>query len=185
MYCQTPFIWDGKTHPCRKCRPCRNWRSYQWQYRLKQEHLASCRTWFCTWTSSSVKTEPEWKHSWQKFMKRLRRRLTRSRRYPAARLRYFTVMESGSLNSRLHLHSLMFCSAPITKRDIEHSWKAGFSRLTLMKQTDLRYVTKYALKENFRLLTSHNLGLLTSSAELHPPWYTRKALPYRQTHQEP
>lgn len=176
-YCMAPVAFRDTLHPCRKCQGCHRWRQYQWRYRLTQESLTSTRTWFCTWTSSTEMTEHDWTHSWQKFMKRLRKSLETDTHYSRPpTVRYFTVMEKGSMNSRLHLHSLMFCSDKIRKRDIELHWKAGFSALALADPGSIRYVSKYVTKEAFRICASQNLGLLTSSPQTHPAWYRRLAI---------
>lgn len=184
-YCISPQEIRGHIVPCRKCWPCKQWRQYQWQYRLTQEHYSAHRTWFCTWTSRHEIKAEQWTATWQKFMKRLRKTLMHSQAYQSPTVRYFTVLERGSKNSRLHLHSLMFCTEEIRRRDIEASWRDGYSKLKLCKPGHISYVAKYVTKESSRILASQNLGLLHSSLDFHPPWYRRMAIQRQITNKQP
>ena len=146
----------------------------QWTYRLDQESLVNGRTWFLTLTSSSTLTHDEWRHSWQKFMKKVRQSLTVKNVEPSKRhVRYFAVQELGSKNSRRHLHALIFCSDTLTRRELENHWNLGFSNCKLVRPTHIRYVAKYIGKDTHRIMASQLLGLRVGipSEAGHPMWY--------------
>ena len=172
LQCPNPKPW-GRCGS-KLCKPCNNWRRMKWIYRLEQENLVTPRTWFLTLTSSSTLVQDEWRHSWQKYMKKVRKSLT-ARNVDASKrqLRYFAVQELGKKNSRRHLHALIYCSDTLTRRELENHWNLGFSNCKLVQPTHIRYVAKYIGKDTHRIMASQLLGLRAGipSADGHPMWY--------------
>ena len=172
LQCQNPKPW-GRCGS-KKCRPCNNWRRMKWIYRLEQENSVTPRTWFLTLTSRSTLTQDEWRLSWQKFMKKVRKSLTAQNADASKQqLRYFAVQELGKKNSRRHLHALIFCSDTLTRRGLEDHWNLGFSNCKLVQPTHIRYVAKYIGKDTHRIMASRLLGLRVGipSEAGHPMWY--------------
>ena len=120
-YCQRPREFNGNLVPCRKCQNCKKYREYTWKFRLEQETSQSSKTWFSTFTFRKAPTNDVIRSSWQKYMKRIRKVTQKP-------VRYFTVVEAGTRNGRLHLHSLLFSPAnaqpheQLTYRNIKNSW---------------------------------------------------------------
>lgn len=174
LVCPHPKKW-GRCGS-KNCKPCNNWRRMKWIYRLEQENSVSVRTWFLTLTSSTVMTQDEWRHSWQKFMKKVRKSLiARNAEHISPELRYFAVQELGKKNSRRHCHALIFCSDTVGRRALENHWNHGFSNCKLVEPTHIRYVAKYIGKDTHRIMASQLLGLRlgTPSEAGHPSWYLR------------
>ena len=174
LVCPNPKKW-GRCGS-KLCRQCNNWRRMKWIYRLEQENLVNARTWFLTLTSSTVMTQDEWRHSWQKYMKKIRASLiARNADASKPQLRYFAVQELGKKNSRRHLHALIFCSDTVARRALENHWNHGFSNCKLVQPNHIRYVAKYIGKDTHRIMASQLLGLrLGIPTEAgHPMWYLR------------
>ena len=164
---------------CMKCQPCLRFKEWQWTYRLTHEWPHHPRVWFLTLTSSSRMNQTQWLHSWQKYMKKIRKtysaEIADTGKVP---LRYFTVQELGSKTGRRHMHSLIFCSSRITKRKLESKWTHGFMRASLAESSHASYVSKYVTKSSVaRILASSHLGLHLSSPitnrTAHPSWYLK------------
>lgn len=180
-YCINPSLIRGHIVPCRTCLPCYNWKKYQWKYRLKNEILCSDRIWFATFTYRLTPDIDELRNSWQKYMKRTRKNAHAS----PSDLRYFTVTERGSLNGRLHLHSLIFCSgnmATVGEKQLRRTWKAGHSHCRLLRSGTtyqgipvLRYVLKYVTKDYGKVFASQKIGYRALALDhVPPPWFCRK-----------
>lgn len=168
-YCSNPTSAPWGVHPCRKCAGCHSWKRYQWKYRLLMESKTATRTWFFTATFRFAEETPNLRDSWQRYMKRIRKL------FPMTKFRYFCSLEHGGKNGRKHLHALIFCSTAITRRELDHSWQAGYSRCKLAKTTDISYLLKYVTKEETRVWCSQNLGYTTrprtDDKHTHPQWY--------------
>ena len=164
---------------CMKCAPCKQFKEWQWTYRLIHEWPHHPRVWFVTLTSGSQMNQTQWLHSFQKYMKRIRKtysaKIADTGKVP---FRYFAVQELGSMNGRRHIHCLIFTSASLTKRDLEAKWTHGFTKVLLAKSHHAKYVSKYVTKSSTaRILTSAHLGLHLNSPitsrQTHPSWYLK------------
>lgn len=141
--------------PCNKCVKCRQRRSRQWIYRLKQENKSSENSYFVTLTyedsnlvyaDSGVPTLC--KPDYQRFVKRLRKAQAKKR--PGLKLRYFACGEYGSKTYRPHYHALMFNVIPEL---IEKAWSLdgepiGLVHIGTVTEDSIAYNTKYILKSN-------------------------------------
>ena len=149
---------------CNKCFKCKAYKEHKWKFRLLKEYSLHERTWFTTWTWRKDPAEIVPTH--QRFMKRLRK-------FPnTSGLKYFTVAEKGTLHSRIHLHSLIFCSTSMTWRKLTSKWLAGYSKANLAQPEHINYVIKYETKSPIsRIMASQNLGLSTKPEKTDPMWY--------------
>ena len=149
---------------CNNCFKCKAFKEHKWKFRLLKEYSIHDRTWFCTWTWR--KDPAELVLTWQRFMKRLRKASHGNT------LKYFTVAEKGTQHSRMHLHSLIFCSNSTTFRKVTSKWQAGYSAAKLAQPEHISYVIKYATKSPIsRIMASQNLGLSTPPLQTDPMWY--------------
>jgi hypothetical protein len=81
----------------------------------------------------------------------------------------------GSLNSRMHLHSLIFCSNSTTYRNVTSKWPHGYSNAKLANPDAIKYVTKYVTKSHIsRIMASQNLGYYPHTEPNMPLWYKNK-----------
>lgn len=82
----------------------------------------------------------------QRAGRKFARRLTRALESPS----FFIVLERGSWNGRMHLHSLISCRdvAPIRGAMRLHEETEGFSHRVVTSLTPAEYVTKYVSKSD-------------------------------------
>lgn len=103
--------------PCGKCPECRRAKALEWGYRCADE-LVQCdgKGVFITLTYDNryLKSPNLNKDDFQRFMKRLRRRVE------PRKLRYFAAGEYGDLRSRPHFHLILF------GEDFREYWRRFF-----------------------------------------------------------
>ena len=151
MMCDAPEEHHGVTHACGKCFKCNERKTDRWRYRLRIEDYSSVQTYFCTWTSRYAQNPEGLKHLWQRYMKRVRRHLKRIPRYRQVKLRYFTVLERGEKNGRLHLHSLIFLTGKVPANLFRVLWIYGYNSVKKCEDhKGLWYVSKYVAKAPLR-----------------------------------
>lgn len=139
--------------PCGKCVACKQRRSRQWIFRLKQENKLSENSYFVTLTyddhnlvysDSGVPTLC--KPDFQRYIKRLRR--AQEKKNPALKLKYFACGEYGSRTFRPHYHALLFNVIPEL---IEKCWSIdgepiGLVHIGTVTEDSIAYNTKYIMK---------------------------------------
>lgn len=134
--------------PCGKCNFCLQSRRADWSFRLAQEQKISNTSTFLTLTYEEENIAynptsglPELsKRDVQLWTKRLRKINARLVPWP---LRYYTVGEYGTENSRPHYHAIMFnLHASIIPR-IQEVWTAGQCHVGDVNAASIHYVTKY------------------------------------------
>lgn len=141
--------------PCGKCPECLRRRQSSWVFRLKEELKVSTSAVFLTltymddWIPTSFNGNQTLdKTDWQKFMKRLRKKLGKN----GPKLKYYTCGEYGSRTQRPHLHAILFnlpqeyLSSPIPLTAI---WNMGIVSVDECNMATITYVTKYMMKGRF------------------------------------
>lgn len=140
--------------PCGKCVKCKQRRSRQWIFRLKQENRASENSYFVTltyedenlvWADCGVPTLS--KSDFQRYIKRLRKA---QGKISGLKLRYFACGEYGSKTFRPHYHALLFNVVPEL---IEKCWSLdgnpiGLVHIGNVTEDSIAYNTKYIMKSN-------------------------------------
>lgn len=136
--------------PCRKCPACVRTLRIEWSNRMKLECLDKPYSpFFTTWTfapENYSNSEKACKEDIQRFWKRLRRR--------GHDLRYFSVIERGEQNNRLHGHTVLWSESlsqlrqPEALRILHDVWGKGIVDLQKMRsKKGFGYVTKYMVKD--------------------------------------
>jgi len=143
--------------PCGQCIGCRIERSRQWAIRCIHESQMHQTSSFITLTydnehlpkDGSLHTE-----DWQKFAKRLRKRI--------GKFRYFMAGEYGESSSRPHYHACLFGQnfsedrIPLKQSGknalyqsplLEHTWGKGFCTVGNLSFESAAYVARYAVKK--------------------------------------
>jgi len=158
----------GLKLPCGQCVGCRLERSRQWAVRCMHEaqmHDANC---FITLTYDNNHL-PEGgtlvKSDFQKFFKRLRKKL-------GLPIRYYYCGEYGDKLGRPHYHAIifgydfpdqqLFSKGPggelFTSRELESCWKLGFSTIGKCTFESAAYVARYVMKKvNGKMARDHYL----------------------------
>lgn len=171
---QGGLVTTDLTVPCRKCKACLRVRARLWRRRAHEEVEWAPRTWFGTLTfrpearyavlALAIKRTSASTESWNQlseaerfrallgvcsreitlWLKRLRKR--------GSKLRYLVVAEAHK-DGFPHFHLLLHeqVQGTTNKRDLEGSWRVGFSQWRLIERTSERvvnYVTKYLMKSN-------------------------------------
>jgi hypothetical protein len=147
------YAWrPGKPHVyrvdmevrCRHCCECLKARATDWARRGTVELAAAWRTWLVTLSFNPpelYRAQCEAGSDERKLFKVLARRVTlyikRLRKNSGAKgLRYWCVLERGSLHGRLHFHVLLHEPDALNgtlKRTIKDAWPHGFSDAKLVK----------------------------------------------------
>lgn len=158
MACDSPFTVDrGPAYaatqrmvavPCGRCAICKRTRINQWVFRLLQEDKHSTSSYFITLTydtdhipisENGFKTLQ--KSDYQKFMKRLRRRMPKH-----VRLKYYAVGEYGTKSDRPHYHAIIF-NLP-DPQIIEDAWTLGSIHFGTVSGNSIAYTAKYIDKDS-------------------------------------
>lgn len=151
---------NGIVVPCGKCIVCRRNRAAEWAARVIHELSCWDRSCFITLTysDSCVPFSPNGlmtlcKDHYQKFIKRLRKRVE-------SKLKYFLVGEYGSRTKRPHYHLVLFGWSPelndivrlnddyFTCSFLTDIWTEGFVQVGSTTPDSVHYVTGYMLKDN-------------------------------------
>lgn len=144
--------------PCGQCIGCRVDRAQEWAARCIHESHHHERNCFITLTYDE-KHLPQYEElrpdHWQKFMKKLRKRVS------PKKLRYFHSGEYGELNQRPHYHALLFGWEPTdkvvhskrkgvtlwTSETLQEIWGKGFCSIGELTKDSAGYVARYTLKK--------------------------------------
>lgn len=144
MTCTSPFNLDtGQRVPCGRCLACRIAYSREWGLRIMHEMDAWKTSSFITLTYAP-KNLPDGgsldKPEFQKFMKRLRKRIP-------GKMKYFACGEYGESYGRPHYHIAAFGVGPKEKEEVELSWKKGFVHMGTLTYNSAVYVAGYIMKK--------------------------------------
>lgn len=153
---------------CGQCIGCRLDYSREWMFRCVQEAKEHEYNSFITLTynDKNLPTDNSLnKRHWQKFMKRLRKRVEKVARFKGCehkRIRYYHAGEYGERFSRPHYHALLFgldfgdkvrCgTSPLgdplfTSAALEDIWGKGFVSTGPVNWNTAAYVARYVLKK--------------------------------------
>lgn len=146
--------------PCGKCSECISKRAFDWATRCKHEISLHDENTFLTLTyddENIKKINPlDFKSEFQKFMKRLRKKLKR-------KVRYIVSHEYGGKTGRPHHHAIIFGWEPpnqyhfmnspsgeklFRSPDLESLWTNGYSSIGEANEKTSYYIASYALKSN-------------------------------------
>jgi len=177
--CIKPLTLKDRVVECGQCAECRIKKSREWAFRVEQEAKTADTGAFITLTYDE--THAIWidhpdtdetyttldKSDFQKFMKRLRKEISKTH---DVKLRYFACGEYGPSTSRAHYHAIIF-NIPIEYKNqetIERVWSKGFVTVLPVESKSIRYVTNYMMMKDDNLkkgqlkpftLMSRNPGL--------------------------
>lgn len=152
------------SYTCGHCFECYKKRAIEWSTRVGHELASNEDNCFITLTYDDEKKD-QYKYEYsdfQDFMKRLRQRV------PNTRIRYFTSIEYGGKNGRLHFHAILFNFYPpessrhkikktVTSPSgyqlyhssfLEELWPFGFHSFSAASVETGYYIASYALSEN-------------------------------------
>lgn len=144
--------------PCGKCVLCLKRRQKAWSFRLYEEMKVSTSACFLTLTYEdpplSFNGLPTLdKADFQKFMKRLRRILGKSK------LKYYACGEYGSRTQRPHYHAIVF-NLPHTfisdGEKIAKVWNKGHIHIGDCNIRSIAYTTKYLMKGRFEAMDDYD-----------------------------
>lgn len=155
--------------PCGKCYECLKERRLIWLFRLKQESLHSCNTYFITLSFDDKICKPRlYKEDLQLLFKRIRKK--------GYVFKYYAIGEYGSNFKREHYHCVLFFKKTdkYEKVDfqtchdlINSNWKNGFITIGEANFRRLNYILHYHIrpkscegkKEKTFAIMSKGLGL--------------------------
>jgi len=158
-------------YTCGDCFECYKKRALEWCTRVGHELASYEDSIFVTLTYDDAKLtydqdgQPSYKYEYsdfQAFMKRLRQRI------PNTRIRYFTSIEYGGKNGRLHYHAILFNFHPNLQRRnktkptvtspsgyqlyhssfLEELWPHGFHSFSEASVETAYYIASYALSDS-------------------------------------
>ncbi len=138
--------------PCGKCLYCLEHRRLPWTIRLTYERKFwshfGIPTYFVTLTydESNVPEDGVSKRDIQLFLKRLRKSYNK---LELNKLKYFLVSEYGPTTLRPHYHLILFGlnrDLSFVLQLINQCWNKGFIKVSKVKPSRIKYVTKYSTK---------------------------------------
>lgn len=139
-------------YPCGKCLYCLEKRRLPWEVRLTHERRFWSRfgipSYFVTLTydEDNLPKDGVSKRDIQLFLKRLRKFYNS---LEDNHLKYFCVSEYGPTTHRAHYHLILFGfnrNLSTALRIISKFWNNGFVKVSRVKPSRIRYVTKYSTK---------------------------------------
>lgn len=170
MNSEGEIVWSRKNGaypfplPCGKCIGCRKRRSEDWALRCFHESLSYEFNSFLTLTFDDDHLPSDGslnRKDVQKFIKRLRERLSRTS--PETKIRYFACGEYGEHYGRPHYHIIIFNYGFPDKYvfqvkngnylyrsdELEKLWPFGQSSIGVASMATMRYCIKYSVKAQF------------------------------------
>lgn len=131
--------------PCGKCLECKQSRSRQWIFRMKEEAKAASSAFYITLTYDAENVVYNdlgelvlYKKDFQDFIKRIRNETPE-------KIKYLASGEYGDQSTeRPHFHSILFNSS---KEAIEKHWHNGFIHIGTVTEGSIAYVLKYIIKD--------------------------------------
>lgn len=144
--------------PCGQCYQCISKRALEWATRAKHEISLHKENSFITLTYNPENLNSDFiiKSDFQKFVKRLRKKL-----YSSKKLRYMVSYEYGTKLYRPHMHVIFFGYNPsnqkflkntpsgnpiFTSQEISDLWDKGFHSIGTANEKTAYYIASYALK---------------------------------------
>lgn len=159
--------------PCGKCSECISLRAVEWATRARHEislHEENCFL-TLTYNDEHLPSHLLVKDPFQKFLKRLRKKLKRP-------IRYMVSHEYGSKFYRPHHHAIIFGYNPqnqklfkttpsgeklFTSTEIESLWGFGYHSIGTANEKTAYYIASYALKGKKHNITLPNGEIITVS----------------------
>nr|QJB19906.1 MAG: replication initiator protein [Microvirus sp.] len=153
------FTVEGSLRlPCGKCTECISKRALEWGTRAKHEISTHDENCFITLTydEQNLPSILIVKSEFQKFMKRLRKKVKKP-------LRYMVSHEYGTRNFRPHHHAIIFGYSPsdliylrttpsgekiFTSKELSELWKHGYHSIGTANERTAYYIASYSLKGN-------------------------------------
>lgn len=132
--------------PCGGCLGCKQERAQHWALRchLELKHHESAAFITLTYTPENRPACLHVPHL-QKFIKRIRERLSRST--PARTLRHFSCGEYGESNGHPHYHGIIFGASEKDRDLIDRAWGLGRTQCVQATPASISYVAGYCDKK--------------------------------------
>lgn len=159
--------------PCGKCKECISKRAVEWG--LRARHEISCHKENCfltlTYDNENVPPITDIKEEFQKFIKRLRKKIK-------SKIRYMVSHEYGAIKYRPHHHAIIFGYDPenqkflkqtkskekiFTSEIISKIWGKGYHSIGTANEKTAYYIASYALKGSKHTYTDINGEIKTIS----------------------
>lgn len=154
--------------PCGKCNECISKRAIEWATRAKHEISEHTENSFITLTYNPENLNSNFiiKSDFQKFVKRLRRKLD-------YKIKYMVSYEYGSQYFRPHMHAIFFGYNPdkqtflkntpsghpiFTSPEIDELWDKGFHSVGTANEQTAYYIASYALKGKTKTIYHPDTG---------------------------
>lgn len=154
--------------PCGKCTECISKRALEWSLRAKHEIASHDENCFITLTydDEHLSSQLLVKNDFQKFIKRLRKKLKKP-------IRYMVSGEYGSQTNRPHFHAIIFGYNPanqkffknsksgealFTSEEITNLWPYGTHSIGLANEKTAYYIASYSLKASKHIITDSTTG---------------------------
>lgn len=161
--------------PCGKCTECISKRAIEWALRARHEislHPENC---FITLTYNDETLPSIYlvKYEFQKFIKRLRKKLKKN-------IRYMVSHEYGSKTFRPHHHAIIFGWNPenqkllkttpsgeklFTSSELEKLWINGYSSIGSANERSAYYIASYSLKGKKNIIPDPLTGELVTVSD--------------------
>ncbi len=137
--------------PCGHCIKCLQRRQNAWAFRLEQELKVSTSAMFLTLTYENAPKSFNGidtldKRDFQKFMKRLRKKLQYDNTVNKTKIKYYACGEYGDKTERPHYHAIVFNLPRPFEKFLLKAWKLGHIHIGTVTEASIFYTTKYALK---------------------------------------
>lgn len=163
---------EGSTQlPCGKCCECKSKRAVEWGLRAHHEiadHDDNCFI-TLTYDDNNLPSYLVVKEYFQKFMKRLRKKLHK-------KVRYMVSHEYGGRTGRPHHHAIIFGWNPDNQQklpintpsgeplfsspELDELWKHGFHSIGTANEKTAYYIASYSLKSSNHTVTNPSTGEL-------------------------
>lgn len=162
--------------PCGSCTECISKRAIEWATRAKHELSIHAESSFITLTynNENLPSIHDIKPEFQKFIKRLRKKIKQP-------IRYMVSHEYGSKNFRPHHHAIIFGWNPNQQKlhtyspksgeplfrspELEALWDFGFSSIGTANERTAYYIASYSLKGKKHTLTDPHTGELITISD--------------------
>lgn len=148
--------------PCGKCYECKSKRAVDWGLRARHEIACHDENCFITLTydNESLPSFLIVKSEFQKFIKRLRKKLK-------TKIRYMVSHEYGGKTGRPHHHAIIFGWNPSNQKflmdapsgeplfiskEIDELWKHGFHSIGTANEKTAYYIASYSLKSTTHIV---------------------------------
>lgn len=151
---ESRYIQAARIVPCGYCPLCLKRRSESWAFRLLNETKNSTSACFITLTYEDTPLSRNGlptldKTDYQKFVKRLRKKIQYDNTVKPTKIKYYACGEYGSETQRPHYHAIMF-NLPISyvnnADNLLNAWGHGHVQIAPCNIKTIRYTTGYVMK---------------------------------------